>query len=86
MEGQSTTLKNMEIKMIQLATLVPRQIQGALPSNTGKRIQRNTSKSSPCVQVNILKIYMLIDKVIFRLEHLISKGEDQEMTHEPPKE
>ncbi|OIS99758.1 hypothetical protein A4A49_04077 [Nicotiana attenuata] len=60
-ESQNSAIKNLEIQMSQLTTLMSGQLKGALPSNTEK-IQRNTSKTSLCGQVKLLMIHMQIDK------------------------
>ncbi|XP_070036021.1 uncharacterized protein [Nicotiana tomentosiformis] len=51
MESQNSALKNLEIQLSQLATLMSKKIQGPLPSNTEKKIQKSTLRSSPYGQV-----------------------------------
>ncbi|KAK4706823.1 hypothetical protein R3W88_033619 [Solanum pinnatisectum] len=56
-ESHHSAIRNLEIQVSQIATLVSGQIQDALPSNT-ERILRNISKLSLCTKVKILMIHM----------------------------
>ncbi|XP_070014708.1 uncharacterized protein [Nicotiana sylvestris] len=83
-ESQSSAIKNLEIQMSQLATLMFEQIKGALPSNTEKNPKENLKAISlrsgrEIIDVNQGQLILRVDeeRVIFEMQKMMKFPGDE---------